>query len=265
MRILALTDLHGDADRLEQILAAAGPVDLILFGGDITNFGSAADAARLVSQAQAAGPPVLAVAGNCDSAAIDARLAELGTGSVATFDAASSTDAAATVPVPVSPPCVGLHGRGVLFGNLAIQGLSGIPPWMSRMYGFSEEELAAALERGYAELQEEWGRGATGDSRFAATESESPIARPLHAVLTHVPPHGTQLDRTLLFQHAGSAALRAFIERTQAALVVSGHVHEARGTEQIGRTTAVNCGPAVKGYYALIELADKVDVELRRL
>jgi uncharacterized protein len=69
----------------------------------------------------------------------------------------------------------------------------------------------------------------------------------------------------MLFQHVGSAALRAFIERTQPALVISGHVHEARGTDQIGPTIAVNCGPAVKGFYAIIELTDKVNVELRRV
>jgi Icc-related predicted phosphoesterase len=272
MRILALTDLHGDAGRLEQILTAAGPVDLILFGGDITNFGTPDDVERLVRQAQAAGPTVLAVAGNCDSAAIDQRLAELeetGTGSAATLDSASSAGVAATVPVPVCSPRVGLHGRGVSLGSLAIHGLSGIPPWTSRMYGFAEEELTATLERGYAELSRvacHVGRSPTpSQNERSETASHESAPRPIHAVLTHVPPHGTRLDRTMLFQHVGSAALRAFVERTQPALVISGHVHEARGAEQIGRTTAVNCGPAVKGYYALIELTDTVNVDLRQV
>ena len=74
MKLLGITDLHDHPASLERILDGAGPVDLILLGGDLTNFGSPADAERLVKLAQGSGATVLAVAGNCDSAAIDRRL-----------------------------------------------------------------------------------------------------------------------------------------------------------------------------------------------
>ena len=61
-----------------------------------------------------------------------------------------------------------------------------------------------------------------------------------------------------------NTALRDFIEKTQPALVLCGHIHEGRGIEQFGRTTVVNCGLAASGFYALATVGDRVDVELRR-
>ncbi|HID75511.1 MAG TPA: YfcE family phosphodiesterase [Planctomycetaceae bacterium] len=125
MRVLCITDLHGRPEALDRILADAGPVDLVLLGGDITSFGTPHQAAELVEQAQSAGAPVLAVAGNCDSRAIDQRLAEMG---------------------------VGLHGSGRVHRGVAVQGLSAMPPWLRQMYQFTEEELAAFLAAGCQQL-----------------------------------------------------------------------------------------------------------------
>jgi len=73
----------------------------------------------------------------------------------------------------------------------------------------------------------------------------------------HVPPHDTALDvcpevddelrvvtvmGSPVLQHAGSTAVRALIEAVQPRVSVHGHIHESRGVEQIGRTTAVNAG-----------------------
>jgi len=213
MRLLCITDLHGRHAALERILAGAGEVDLLLLGGDITSFGSPEDAQQIVRLAQASAPAVLAVAGNCDSPGIDTRLDELG---------------------------VGLHGRGVIREGIGLQGLSAMPPWLPRMYHFTEDELAGFLQAGYAQI--------------AGAEQ--------HVVLSHCPPRGGRLDRTRLLQHVGSQALRTFIQQTHPALVVCGHVHEARGIENLGPTTIVNCGPAAAGYYATAEIGDQVNVEL---
>jgi hypothetical protein len=215
MKLLCVTDLHGNAAALRRILDAAGPVDLVLLGGDLTTFGAPDDAEALVAQAGKAGCPVLAVAGNCDSAAIDRRLKKTG---------------------------AGLHGRGVVAGELGIHGLSAIPPWRDGMYQFTEQELAEALRRGHAEV--------SGAGR--------------HVVLAHAPPRNGSLDRTALGQHVGSVALMEFIERVQPDLVVCGHVHEARGVEKLGKTRVVNCGPAASGFYAVAEAGEGIAVELRR-
>jgi len=214
MRLLGITDLHGSREALARILAHAGPVDVILLGGDVTHFGSPADAEQLVELAKQSGATVLAVAGNCDSAEIDERLVRLG---------------------------VSLAGRGVVLDALSLQGLSAIPPWISRMYQLTEEELAAALEAGYAQLP---------DVRH-------------HAVLAHVPPHGLSVDRVFFGRHVGSRALRTFVEEKAPSLVVCGHIHEARGVVRVGPTTVVNCGHALRGQYALVDVHHEITVELR--
>ena len=109
------------------------------------------------------------------------------------------------------------------------------------MYGLTEEELAAALESGYAQIA-----GCTQ-----------------HILLAHVPPRGMGLDRTFSGAHAGSSAVRKFVEERRPALVLCGHIHEARGIEKLGPTTVVNCGHGGVGQYALVEAEQDVRAELR--
>jgi Icc-related predicted phosphoesterase len=65
--------------------------------------------------------------------------------------------------------------------------------------------------------------------------------------------------------HAGSIAVREFIEEHEPELVVCGHIHEARGVDAIGKSTIVNCGPLFKGSYALIETGPEIRVKLQYL
>ena len=215
MKILCITDIHSHIEQFQYILNKSANVDLILLGGDITNFGQPVDVEKIVHLAQAIDIPILAVAGNCDSASIDRRLLDLG---------------------------VSVAGRGVIIDGVGVHGVSAAPPWHSGMYEFPEEELLKQLEAGYAQVQ---------NARW-------------RVVLAHAPPKGIKLDRTLLFQHAGSAALREFVEKTQPSLVVCGHIHEARGVEMLGRTTVVNCGPARSGNFAIARLGDHVQVDLHQ-
>jgi len=58
---------------------------------------------------------------------------------------------------------------------------------------------------------------------------------------THTPPYGTSVDELPDGRHAGSRAIREFIEREQPRLCVCGHIHEGGGREHIlGRTRVVN-------------------------
>ena len=125
MRLLCITDLHGNLSALGRILDGAADCDLVLLGGDLTTFGTPDDAERIVRRAQTAGPQVLAVAGNCDSAEIDRRLTRLG---------------------------VALHGRGVVVEGVGLHGLSAMPPWRHDMYQFTEAELARFLEDGRGQI-----------------------------------------------------------------------------------------------------------------
>jgi len=215
MRLLAITDLHDKRDIFDRVLAAAGPVDVVLLGGDLTTFGTPADADRILQMAAGGGAQVFAVAGNCDSAAIDQMLVRRG---------------------------VSLHSRGVILGEMGIHGLSAMPPWRTGMYQFTEAELAEGLQTGYAQI----------------------AGAKVHVVLSHAPPRNGLVDRTHFGRNVGSTALREFIDRLQPRLVLCGHIHEGRGSEQLGQTTVVNCGPGAAGSYALVELSDRLSVELRQ-
>lgn len=67
MKLLALSDLHGDYSHVEAIRKRAGNFDAVLIAGDITNFGPDEIALKLLKMFK---EPVLAVPGNCDNPSI---------------------------------------------------------------------------------------------------------------------------------------------------------------------------------------------------
>ena len=73
MKLLALSDLHGDYSRIKAIRNRAEAFDAVLISGDITNFGPDERALELFGMF---GEPVLAVPGNCDNPSILKLLGE---------------------------------------------------------------------------------------------------------------------------------------------------------------------------------------------
>jgi len=85
-------------------------------------------------------------------------------------------------------------------------------------------------------------------------------------LVTHCPPRDTVCDRTTSGIHAGSTAVREFIEEYQPEVCLCGHIHEARGQQLIGRTVVVNPGSPAAGGYALLTLSPEgIRISLRRL
>ncbi|MDZ7638463.1 MAG: metallophosphoesterase [Bryobacterales bacterium] len=89
--------------------------------------------------------------------------------------------------------------------------------------------------------------------------SEAEFARHLNAfreappevLVCHCPPYGTGLDQMRAGGHAGSTAIREFIDAVQPRWFFSGHIHETEGVQtQIGFTTGRN--PGRRGF--LLEL-----------
>ena len=64
MKLLALSDLHGDYSHIGSILNRAGQIDAVLIAGDLTDFGPDEKALKLLEMFKV---PVLAVPGNCDN------------------------------------------------------------------------------------------------------------------------------------------------------------------------------------------------------
>jgi Icc-related predicted phosphoesterase len=118
------------------------------------------------------------------------------------------------------------HGRSFEAGSYHVAGLGYSNPTPFGTPGeYSEEELAERL---------------------------SPFSRlsPL-VLICHCPPLGTPLDRVRDGAHAGSRAVKTFLDKHQPDYFFCGHIHEAHSVEaHIGRTLAVNVGK--RGY--LLEL-----------
>jgi hypothetical protein len=139
---------------------------------------------------------------------------------------------------------IGLNGRGIVHQNVGFFGVSGSPfTPMHTPYEISEEEIERRAESGWGEV----------------------VSASLKVFVPHAPPHNTKLDRVFLGKHVGSTAVRKFIERRQPNVVICGHIHEARGQDSIGTTKIVNCGPAHKGYYAVVQLGPETSIETREL
>jgi len=118
------------------------------------------------------------------------------------------------------------HGSSFAAGGVHCAGLGYSNPTPFDTPGeYSEDELARRLNK-FADL------------------------KPL-VMVCHAPPLNTPLDRIHDGLHAGSRAVREFIERVQPAHFFCGHIHEAEGqVTQIGDTKARNVGKS--GY--LLEL-----------
>jgi uncharacterized protein len=112
------------------------------------------------------------------------------------------------------------HERSFEVGRWKVAGLgySSITPF-DTPGEYTEEQIETKLEK-FAELE------------------------PL-VLVCHAPPHDTALDQIRPGLHAGSTAVRDFIEKRQPEYFFCGHIHEAEGVEiTMGRTRARNVGKA---------------------
>ncbi|MBW2466180.1 MAG: metallophosphoesterase family protein [Deltaproteobacteria bacterium] len=123
---------------------------------------------------------------------------------------------------------ISLHGRGELIANLGLVGLGGsnYTPF-NTPFEFSEQELSGLLTEGLAQVEK------TAE----------------HILVSHTPPFHTKVDRLLNGNHVGSTAVRSYIEKHQPRLCLTGHIHEARGEDYIGRTHILNPGMVKDGGY----------------
>lgn len=74
MKIVLLTDTHGDTYNIERMKEEILESDLVVVVGDITHFGGHDEAARVIDAIRKHQPNVFAVSGNCDYHDIDAYL-----------------------------------------------------------------------------------------------------------------------------------------------------------------------------------------------
>ena len=118
MKILAISDPHGDYSKIKKIMERAGDFDLAVIVGDITNFGPDEKVEELMEMFD---KPVLAIPGNCDQRSI-----------LKALDASKA---------------INLHGKAEQIGNIRFIGLGGSNPTpFNTPFELSEEEIENALE-----------------------------------------------------------------------------------------------------------------------
>lgn len=118
MKILAISDPHGDYSKIKKIMERAGDFDLAMIVGDITNFGPDEKVEELMEMFD---KPVLAIPGNCDQKSI-----------LEALDASKA---------------INLHGKAEQIGEIRFIGLGGSNPTPFKTpFELSEEYIENALE-----------------------------------------------------------------------------------------------------------------------
>lgn len=90
-----------------------------------------------------------------------------------------------------------------------------------------------------------------------------PIMEDNMVLVTHAPAFGI-LDQNYQGSHRGSQSLRVLVDRWKPILMLSGHMHEARGKERKNGTVFVNPGPAKDGFGAVVELVTPREIQEER-
>jgi len=133
-----------------------------------------------------------------------------------------------------------INGRGRTIDGVGFFGVSAAPHSpLKTPYEISEERIMALARAGHADVA-----GAN-----------------IKIFVPHAPPRDTRLDVVHSGAHVGSTAVREFIEERRPDVTVCGHIHEARGTDEIGGVKIVNCGQAGLGHYAVITTAPAIAIE----
>jgi Icc-related predicted phosphoesterase len=130
-----------------------------------------------------------------------------------------------------------LHGRQVTFKGTGFFGFGGGLPSPAHMpFEVDEETMVASLAT----------IGAGGG-----------------VMVTHTPPYGMN-DRSRSGRSHGSKGILRIAKELRPRLVLSGHMHEARGECEEDGIVFVNPGPAREGFYAVAELGQQVKIDLLR-
>lgn len=208
-------------DRIDMLLPVKDlDIDLIAFCGDLHNCRDRETAKSTAKALASSGPPVIIVPGNTDHKDV----------------------------VPDIWREEGLeiiHNRSWRLGDIGFIGLGGMVirdtkrlaiKKLTRYY-LDDSEVYDLLARSHREIS----------------------SQKYRVVLTHQPPKGAR-DRIYTGESTGSEGLRRFIEEFQPDLLLCGHIHEDRGEAWIGSTRIVNLGEMGRGYAALAEIGEGINI-----
>lgn len=129
---------------------------------------------------------------------------------------------------------VSIHGEGRTVGEIGFFGYGGAKTPFNTPFEPSEGEIEIGLEKALSEIKN----------------------TKIKVMVTHAPPIKTMLDIIPSGAHVGSEVIRKFIEKNQPNIAISSHIHESRGTDEIGKTKIINPGRFPEGHFGLITIND---------
>ncbi|MEE9594504.1 MAG: metallophosphoesterase [Candidatus Hydrothermarchaeales archaeon] len=127
----------------------------------------------------------------------------------------------------------GIHAGGRIIGSIGFFGVGGsnLTPFNTPQE-HSEDTIQGLLAKGFESV---------GDCD-------------VRVLVSHAPPYTTNLD-IARGKHVGSRSVRNFLDENPVDLVVTGHIHEAKGVDELGNTMLLNPGPLHTGY-AIVKVED---------
>ena len=140
---------------------------------------------------------------------------------------------------------INLHRNGFIRDDIGIFGVGGsnLTPFNTPTE-FSEDEIETFLLEGIDKVK---------DAKFKI-------------MVPHMPPKDTKIDIITAGAHVGSQSVRDFILKHKPDIALSGHIHEARGSDTIKNTLAFNAGIFREGGYVVItKTSDGLSAELKVL
>lgn len=251
-----VSDLHGHLSRYQklfQVILTERP-DVVLLGGDLLPDGlsSSRDSPEksfihivlqdgfgaLKTQLSSTYPQILLILGNDDTRAEEIELMQGESLGLWNY----------------------LHFRKIDCGGFTVYGYACVPPTPFTLKDWERYDVSRFVDLGCISPEEGWRsvpvspqeiRYATIQADLELLTNNSDLSRAIF--LFHAPPHQTTLDRvaldgrmidnTPLDIHAGSIAIRRFIEKRQPLITLHGHIHESTRItgswrERLGRTWA---------------------------
>jgi len=134
-----------------------------------------------------------------------------------------------------------IHNKVKKYKGVELAGWGGAPTPFNTIFEPTEEETKESLAR----------LGSKINNRFI--------------LVLHNPPKNTKLDLVAAGKHVGSQAARDFILDKKPVLVISAHIHEARGIDKLGDSVLFYPGEATKGYYGIVTIEGQdIKCELKK-
>lgn len=130
---------------------------------------------------------------------------------------------------------VSIHGKGKMIENVGFYGFGGAKTPFGTPLEPSEKEIEIGLKKAYEDVKN----------------------AKIKVQVTHNPPVRTKVDVISSGAHVGSEVVRKFIEDVKPVVAISGHIHEARGTDEIDGTKLINAGRFPEGYCGLVTIKEK--------